>query len=258
MTLFESEPQYREKEVLWRVFSLLPLFGPLAGGRIFSWFAVNIPMDLGTGGAFTSDIDIIARLRDIPRSNRWLYRTWEVKVALLCRDGSARSLKTGKLRRTTTQLNAYREFGSPDVSLLDILLCEAGFLRGNRFPTPAVDAAVRGKIVELSQHGFGYQLLPFEHGRDEEGDVGLSAIQVNALNPLQTTFDIMSARPSEPRQPFLRLADRLNEFYERAKNRPGKPFHQIVFCRVCRELNLIKMKDEYCCPSCQSDLVIQS
>ena len=182
MTLFESEPQYREKEVMWRVFSLLPLFANLAGGRVFRWFALNIPMDLGTGGAFTSDIDIIARLHDFPRSKEWLYKTWEVKVGLLCKNGTARSLKIGKLKRTTTQLKAYREFGSPDFSLLDILLCEAGFLRGNAFPPPAVDASVRSKIIELCQQGFGYQLLPFEHGRDEAGDVGLSAMQVNPGN----------------------------------------------------------------------------
>jgi hypothetical protein len=166
MTLFESHSQYREKAVMWRVFSMLPLYGALTGGRVFRWFAANIPMDLGTGGAFTSDIDVIARLHDFPRSKEWRYKTWEVKVALLGGDGRARSLKIGKLNRTITQMKAYREFGAPDVSLLDILLCEAGFLRGNAFPTPAVDASVRSKIIELREQGFGYQLLPFEHGRD--------------------------------------------------------------------------------------------
>src|SRR5437879_1144149 len=120
MTLFESDSQYREKATIWRVFSLLPLFGPLAGGRVWRWFAINFPMDLGTGGKFASDIDILARLYDYPRSRDWLYKAWEVKVGLLCKDGTGRSLKAGKTGRTMTQLKAYREFGSPAVSLLDV------------------------------------------------------------------------------------------------------------------------------------------
>jgi ribosomal protein S27E len=56
---------------------------------------------------------------------------------------------------------------------------------------------------------------------------------------------------------FSRLADRLNKFFEQA-DRPRKSFHQIVFCRNCRQLQLIYMKDECSCPACQSDLVIQS
>jgi hypothetical protein len=130
--LFESESQYREKATIWKVFSMLLLYAGLAGGHIFRWFAVNIPMDLVTKGEFTCDIDIIARLRD--RSKRWFSSTWEVKVSLLSRDGSARSLKAGKTTRTMTKLAAYRNFGVPDVSLLDVFLCEGGFLRGSAYP----------------------------------------------------------------------------------------------------------------------------
>src|ERR1035437_3690795 len=54
MTLFESDSQYREKLTIWRVLSSLPLYGSLAEGHIWRWFAINIPMDLGTGGEFTS------------------------------------------------------------------------------------------------------------------------------------------------------------------------------------------------------------
>ncbi|MCJ7791003.1 MAG: hypothetical protein MUP49_01085, partial [Dehalococcoidia bacterium] len=80
---------------------------------MWRWFAINIPMDLGTGGEFTSDIDILARLSDFPHSKEWIYRTWEVKVSLICKDGTARSLKAGKIERTIKQLKAYRDFGSP-------------------------------------------------------------------------------------------------------------------------------------------------
>jgi hypothetical protein len=45
MTLFESDSQYREKLTIWRVLSSLPLYGSLAEGHIWRWFAINIPMD---------------------------------------------------------------------------------------------------------------------------------------------------------------------------------------------------------------------
>jgi hypothetical protein len=257
MTLSEAQSQYRERETIWRVFSLLPLYAPLAAGRVWRWFAINIPMDLGTGGAFTSDIDIIARLHDFPRSKEWLYRTWEVKVGLLCKDGTGRSLKVGKIHKTKMQLNTYREFGSPHVSLLDIYICETGFMRRNAFPPPALNESISSKLAELSRDGFGYQLLPFEHGRGENGDVGLSAL-TSERNPLQTTINLVPAIADGPRQPFLRLAERLNSFFEQTVDRPRRPFNQIVFCRECRQLQLICMKHEQTCPACKSDLVTQS
>jgi len=258
VTLFDSESQYREKATIWRVFSLLPLYGNLAGGRIWRWFAVNIPMDLGTGGQFTSDIDILARLYDFPRSEEWIYRTWEVKVSLLYKDGTARSLKFGKIRRTVNQLRAYRDFGSPDVSLLDIYLCESGFMSHNVFPPASIRDTIIAKIAELSKDGFGYQLLPFEHGKEGEVDVGLLAMGPNEMNPLQTTFNILSAPELGPRDPFARLVLRIDEFFERSGDPSHNVMKQIVFCRSCRTLQLVKMKDEHRCPSCGDDLILQS
>lgn len=224
---------------------------------MWRWFAINIPMDLGTGGSFTSDVDIIARLHDHPRSQEWFYRTWEVKVSLLCKDGSARSLKIGKMNRTMTQLKAYREFGSPDVCLLDVYLCEAGFMGQNTFPPSVLKETISTKLAELSRERFGYQLLPFEHGKVGEGDVGLFAITSEG-NPLQTTFNLLPAVTTGSRHPFSRLVDDLDKFFEGIEGRPGKHFNQIVFCRECRRLQLIRMKDEHKCPTCESDLVIQS
>jgi len=258
VTLFESESQYREKATIWRVFSLLPLCANLAGDRIWRWFAVNIPMDLGTGGQFTSDIDILARLYDFPRSEEWIYRTWEVKVSLLCKDGTARSLKSGKIGRATNQLRVYRDFGSPDVSLLDIYLCESGFMSHNVFPPASIRDTISAKISELSKDGFGYQLLPFEHGKDGEVDVGLLAMGPNEMNPLQTTFNILPARQLGPRDSFARLVRRIDQFFEGSGDPSRNVFKQIVFCRNCRTLQLIKMKDEHRCPSCGDDLVRQS
>jgi hypothetical protein len=257
MALFESESQYREKATIWRMFSLLPLYAALAGGHVWRWFAINIPMDLGTGGEFTSDIDILARLHDFPRSQEWFYRSWEVKVSLLCKDGTARSLKAGKTERTLKQLKAYREFGSPDVSLLDIYICEAGFMGHNVFPPSSAKEAIIAKIAELGNQGFGYRLLPFEHGKDGDVDVGLKAMAIQN-NPLQTTFNILPAFPFQPRDPFVRLAERINDFFERSPEKSRSFSRQIVFCRDCRSLQLINMKEEFTCPTCKSDLIVQS
>jgi hypothetical protein len=178
-------------------------------------------------------------------------------VSLLRNDGTARSLKTGKVRRTITQLNAYREFGSPDVSLLDISLCEAGFLKQNRFPLPDLKTFISSKLTELRRQDFGYQLLPFEHGKDGDIDVGLFAT-ASKRNPLKTTFDVIPATVSRAGQPFRKWADRIASFFERSPNRARKHFHQIVFCRACRRLQLIRMRDEYRCPGCGADLITQS
>jgi hypothetical protein len=224
---------------------------------MWRWFAINIPMDLGTGREFTSDIDILACLSDFPRSREWIYRTWEVKVSLLREDGTARSLKSGKIERTITQLETYREFGSPDVSLLDIYICEAGFMRKNLFPPPSLRNAITAKVAELSKSGFGYQLLPFEHGKDRDGDFGLFAISPTR-DPLRITFDVLPASPFRPRDPFARLADRIDQFFEQLPEQLHSIKKQIVFCRECRGLQFISMREEYTCPNCQSNLILQS
>jgi hypothetical protein len=112
MTLFDSNPQYRERATLFRVFSLLPLFSSLLSGCVCRWFAVNIRMDLVTNDGYAGDIDIIACLNRWPnnlspwpnnqspwpsdtRKQRSFCRTWEVKVAKLHENGEARSLKGG-------------------------------------------------------------------------------------------------------------------------------------------------------------------
>lgn len=127
----------------------------------------------------------------------------------------------------------------------------------NAFPPPVLSDTLSVKLTGLRRDRFGYQLLPFEHDKDENGDVGLRAMPSQG-NLLQTTFDLLPAGMTGPRQPFSRLADRLNEFFEQTKDRRRKSFSQIVFCRACRQLHLICMKEEQRCSECGSDLVMQS
>jgi hypothetical protein len=242
---------------MWRILSLLPLYGPLAQDRIWRWFAANIPMDLGTGGSFNSDIDLIARLNYFPLSkNVWFFRTWEVKVALLGKDGIAHSLKAGKLRRLLNQLNIYREFGAPDVSLLDVFVCEPGFLQTHPFPTPQVAASLAAKFPSLRQQGFGYYALAFQLTRDTAADPSLSSLMLGSGRG-QPLWNPLPPQGGQPADGFAQLVARLGDFFESAPDRPSKNFHRIVFCRACRQLQLVRMRDEHLCPSCQDDLIKQ-
>jgi hypothetical protein len=99
-------------------------------------------------------------------------------------------------------------------------------------------------------------VLPFEHGRDGDDDVGLLAMP-SPSNPLRAMFDILPAVRSEPGEEFLRLVERIDDFFERAPNKPQKSFNQVVYCSSCRQLQLIRMREEHLCPNCGSDLVAQ-
>ena len=136
-------------------------------------------------------------------------------------------------------------------------ICEAGFKLRNTFPPSSLNEIISSKLAELRPDRFGCQLLPFEHVRDENGDVLCLLTLRSERNPLQTTLNLVPAVADGPRHPFLRLAGRLNAIFEQTGNRPRKHFNQIVFCRVCCQLQLIGMMDEQACPACQCDLVIQ-
>lgn len=271
MALFESPSQFREKAAICRIFELLPLQAPLAEGHVFPWFALNIPMDLGTGGIFTSDIDVIACLRPWPNSVRRrpsypahsdgrIYMTWEVKVSLLCKDGTARSLKTGKTARTIKQLRAYRGFGCCNVSLLDVYICEAGFMDRNSFPPAPARQAILAKLPDLKNEGFGYQVLPFEHEKGGDMDVGLRAFDIPTwYGVTSSNFKLLPAVQDTPVDGFARLMTRLNECYERAVKEMTRPqgFVCIVFCRLCRQLSLRPIKNADLCGVCGKDLLLQ-
>jgi len=252
---------------------MLPLHGPLAEGHVFPWFALNIPMDLGTGGMFTSDIDVIAKLRQYPKHAPWrpypsipagshFYKTWEVKVSLLCKDGTARSIKGGKTRATLNQLRAYRKFGSPDVSLLELYLCEDGFMRSNDFPPAPVRRAIDSKIDILRANGFGYQILPFEHGKSNIGeDLGLLAYSNETrYDSSSTNFRVLPQTRTESLDGFAKLIERLDQCYQHGLERlldKSRGFTTIVFCRACRQLGLTTMKEASRCPRCADDLRLQ-
>lgn len=159
------------------------------------------------------------------------------------------------------QLKAYRAFGSPDVSLLDVYICESGFMRGNRFPSGPVRDAIVAKLPELKKSGFGYQLLPFEHDKNGDIDVGLRTYNIpTRYGSPSTNIRLLSVARAEPVDGFAGLMQRLHQCYEREVTRiptKGKGFVAIVFCRECRQLGLTPMKEADRCFHCGKDLWIQ-
>ena len=91
-------------------------------------------------------------------------------------------MKRGKTLGILNQLKTQRKFGSPDVSLLELYLHEIGSKSFKFFPTPEVFRVVELRARELREHLFGYQILPFAHGKNEAGeDFGLYGLE----NPFQ-------------------------------------------------------------------------
>jgi hypothetical protein len=253
MTLFDSNSQHRENATIWRLYSFMPLFAALADGCVWRWFAVNIPMSIMGVDEFTSDIDIIARLKEPPPTRRLFCRTWEVKVGLIQEDGTTRSLKTGKVKDTMDQLRAYRKFGSPEVSLLDMIVCESGYMKNGFVVPAALQNSMAAKRTELAGQ-FGYQFLPIQHDKREGKDFGIRTIsrEPEFEGPI---LRVLPSVKTDSREPFDGLVAKLDAFFEEQKDKKQRSMHQIVFCRACTKLQLIRMKDEHICPNCKTEFV---
>lgn len=246
MTLFDFDPQYRETLAIFRLLGSLSLRWGLAEGRVFRWFAVNIPMDL-LRTSFRGDLDMIACLRSMPSEPRFLkYLSWEVKLALIDKLGRPKSLKAGKTRDIVQQLRIHRRFGSPEASLLELFLCEASPISLKHFPQPAVLPVIQERAYALKEGMFGYKILPFQHGREGDVDVGTFTIR-HPYSHLQTASTIVRAAIMPPGKAFLELMETLNEF---ADSRKAIGFHVISFCKNCRKLQTIRMKNDPICPLC--------
>jgi hypothetical protein len=257
MTLFDFDSRYRERKAIWRVLELGPLRWGMPEGMIFRWYAANIPMSLVPNSGFDGDIDLIVCLRNGRGATAdWIYKTWEIKVALVDNRGRPRSMKSGKTRGLLTQLANYRRFGCPDISLLELYVCESGYFATHKFPPDAAADVIRSRMAALAPESFGYQVLPFEHGKDGDVDVGL-LIQ-RASNPMApaTTQLLRSAR-KQPAQPFIGLTERLKEFgeVESVTRRVRLGFCVITYCYDCRELVLLSMKGRCECYRCGGDLI---
>ncbi len=227
-------------------------------------------MSLVEGGG-QGEIDIIGKLMYLPDSKTdWIYRTWEAKVSLLHKDGTAKSLKAGKTPATVTQMKNYRRFGAMSVTLLDLYICEAGALAACSFPPEPIKSAIRQKEVQLTQEGFGYQIIPFEHSTVKDRDFGIKTLRIPdattlfpptgeflspAKPPVITSNTILPQPGAAPTGSFALLVEKLDSFFESCGERPSKHRQTIIFCEGCKQLQLLNLKDQAICPSCGQALV---
>jgi hypothetical protein len=255
--LFDFDPQHRETAAIWRLVRTLPLHLGLPGGRIFRWWAINIPLNLLAASHFYGDIDLMVCTLSTPREPPGIfYKTWEIKLTLVDKSGKPHSLKSSRTARILNQLKIHREFGSPDVSLLDLYLHEAGSKAFEFFPTEEVFLVVEKRATELRKGLFGYQILPFGHRKDENGeDYGVFALH-NPFQPAKPIIDILRAVKTEAKGEFLELAQHLSAFAESESKRLLEPvgFAVVAYCRMCRKLCLIHKGDEVRCYRCLSPL----
>jgi hypothetical protein len=231
----------------------LPLHFGLADGRIFRWWAINIPLNLLPSSRFYGDIDLMICTLSTPRESPGIfYKTWEVKLMLVDESGKPHSLKSNKTEGTVNQLKIHRKFGSPDVSLLDLYLHEAGSKGFPNFPTEEVFLVVEKRAKALQKHLFGYQVLPFAHNKNELAeDFGVFTLP-NPFEPQQPTVTLLRAARTQANGAFLELAQHLSAFAESESKSLSKllGFAVVTYCRVCRKLCLIHKRDEVRCYRC--------
>jgi hypothetical protein len=97
MSLFDFDAQHRETAAVWSLFQNMSLHYGLVDGKIFRWWAINIPMNLLHSSSFSGDIDLMVWTLSTPLEPPGVfYKTWETKLALVEKSGRPRSLKRGK------------------------------------------------------------------------------------------------------------------------------------------------------------------
>ena len=130
MQLYEFDSHHRETAALWRLVRTLPLHFGLADGRIFRWWAINIPLNLLPSSHFVGDLDLMMCLLSTPMERPAVFfKTWEAKLILVSKEGRARIPQPrSETERILNQLKIQRRFGSPETSLLELYLHESGSL----------------------------------------------------------------------------------------------------------------------------------
>jgi hypothetical protein len=254
-TLYGFHPQDRETAAIWRLVRELMLHWGLSDGRIFRWWAINIPLDLLPDSGFRGDIDLMACTRGTPFERRGYYfKTWEIKLMLVDKTGKPHSLKSNKTRDIVRQLTIQRKFGSPSVSLLELYLHESGSPALPRFPLRDVARVVVNRASALANENFGYQVLPFGHHIGPHGeDYGLYTTNSSSpFHPHGPSIPIVYGRRTKVVGEFRRLATYLAWFAENESLRLSKPmgFVVVTLCRECRKLCLISKKDFVACYRC--------
>jgi hypothetical protein len=247
--LFNSESGEREKACAWRLQSSIMRFSALTNGS-WKWRAVGIPLGL-VDPAHQGDIDLLFAMRPPPmRENGRLkfpppiHRCFELKTAKVKVSGEVKSLKRGKFHKTIGQLKKLREFGAPQVFLLEVFIVEAGYSdTADRMPEEA-RKAVAWKHEQISRKPFGYITLALEQMAGySEADTGL----------VWPTATVQPASTQTPQSPFTELIAALDRFAD--ENGAVGAKNVIGYCDPCRTLVTIDKLGPYRCLKCATDLI---
>lgn len=255
MSLFHASSQNRESLTIWEIFTYLPLYAELSDGEVYKWYAFNIPMRIVQGTRYNSDIDIVGCFSDRCGSG-FSYKTWEVKVSLVDKEGKSHSLKAGKTKDVLKQLRAYRDFGSPSVTLLESYICEQGYFEKFRGLPDEIEKLVREKIPYFQNEGFGYQLLPFQQNM-VGGKIAVSGMTLpGRFTPLLKIIKSVVRSSSDD---FVKLTGKIWGFIMSNPNPSMAPVHKqlITYCSSCKSLCTIERKEAPVCPNCGKPILFQ-
>lgn len=256
--LFEVSGQERESRAVWRILSNPLHFAALCNDT-WRWFAVDVPLNL-LGGNTAGEIDILVcrpkviktvmvdeadkKIGDIYNFDDLIFRSFEVKSALLSKKGEYRSVRkpaSNKFRRTIGQLKQLLNFGCGLVWLLEIYIIESTN-DSPRFSTEVVEYA-REKSDKLKAIGAGYIIFQIQYRTD------VAELQGGILHPPRS---VLYPTPKEIGGSFTALTKYLDDFYrtEIAKNKLGGLPPVISYCKQCRELSLVPGTGGVSCKKC--------
>ena len=249
-SLFNTDNEQREKVCSWKIQSNLLLFSGLTNDS-WSWRAVGIPLDL-LDKSLEGDIDLMFAMRhrsqdgDGPARFANMYRGFELKTAKVKKSGEVKSLKDGRFKKTIAQLQKLCDFGLPQVFLLEAFIVEAGFsLASNGTMPTEVRNSVASKRAQIENKDFGYVALAIEQ------IPGYSEAHTGVVWPATT---VKEAKTNPLRQPFSRLASRVDEFAEKNGAIGGRLV--VTFCYRCRTLTAVVASGPYVCTKCRTSVIL--
>jgi hypothetical protein len=157
------------------------------------------------------------------------------------RSGEVKSLKDAKFRKTIKQLQKLRDFGVPQVWLLEAFIVEAGFAPTSRdMMSLEVRNSVEGKLAQIRATDFGYATLPIEQ---------IPAYAEASTGILWPTETVKRANTNPLRPPFSRLVSAVDEYARKARATDMKSV--VTYCYRCRNLTAIDRRGPYVCANCK-------
>jgi hypothetical protein len=226
------------------------LLSALTNGSWY-WRAVGIPLDL-IDKSVRGDIDLMFAMRPAPKAQDgrmvfgpYIYRCFELKTSKVKKSGEVKSLKEGKFKKTIGQLQKLRDFGAPQVFLLEAFIVEAGFSPASSGTMPVeVRNSIANKLAQIQGRDFGYATLPIEQ------IPGYSEAGTGILWPTET---VQPANTNPLRPPFSRLVSLVEDF---AKKAHATNLRSVVtYCYRCQSLTAVDRSGPYVCASCQAALL---